>query len=308
MYFVNMLNDEVISRRRGCPLEITVNESPAVASCIFKDGKLQINNGNSKEDLFAIKEGYKDEDEYNPTGRRLGKSELPIFYRDIKDTEENPLITVLCSVIRVYENIPTGIKFLYINDKQILACLLYGVADFDGVAMQRGIVENISTENKKSKALTGFDLRYLVDLRDEETHYEYVSDTVVQVEFLYRSSTQGSSFASRKAKKDTVVFDTTGIEKAKEKKRLAEERIAEMERRKAEEAEKKKAEAEERYKNSSFAQEIERTLQEERDKKAKRTEKKSTGKQKEVIGKVTDDPTVQNASAAAFLRIFQSKK
>lgn len=307
MYFVNMINDEVISRKKGCPLEITVEDSPAKASCIFKDGKLQINTGSSENDLFTIKGEYKDSDEYNPTGRILGKKEIPVYYKDVKDTEENPLITVLCSVIRVYENVPTGIKFLYINDSQVLACLLYGVADFDGVTMQRGVVENISTENKASKTLTGSDFKYLVDAKDEDTHYEYIADMVVQVELLFKNTSQGTSFSSRKFK-DNVIFDMSGIERAREKKRLAEERRAEMERQKAEEDAKRRAEAEERYKNSSLAKEIERNLQEEREKKAKKAEKKSTGKQKGFTGEVTGDPTVQNASAAAFLRIFQSKK
>jgi len=216
MYFANLLGEDgVRSFDRGsskCIPFVNEHENTTAGFVALKDGKLVVSTDGENLFLKGIK-NEKDDAVLNFTSHKAHKGKTKhLTFKEIKDTDENPLIIVLCKEISLYDSIPTGLKYIYIGEDYMLACLIYGACDFDGITMQRC---NVTDTNGKQKAtFTGKHLSLFSRCIDPETEYCYMKDVVNHVELSYK----GEEGCSRYSTVTSMVnkFDERGLKEAQE--------------------------------------------------------------------------------------------
>ena len=135
MMFVNMLKDCNRYQKRGASLPIDLGECDTTSSDIVHlvdnamnwmgvSGKsIEVSSADESGNLFALR-GNPDEQPIELKGIQ------PLTYKDLADTEENPLLVIATTGIRFYYDIPTYIKVLFVNDEILVAMLVYGACDF----------------------------------------------------------------------------------------------------------------------------------------------------------------------------------
>lgn len=287
MYFVNMCDEEGLGTFRGIndvPFENTVTGTQE-GYVTIKDKKLVV--GTTGKNLFET--GITNSDEpYLPAL----KTELTC--KDVMETEENPLIIVLCDYIEVYDKVPANIKFIHLDDgrdDKILAMLVYGACGFNGVPMQR--CNNADIEGKKSKVLRSKDIKGITNSKDKESGYDFLMDAVIQLAIKFTDSSAGHCISGKMCTSGNENFNIDKmmnyrehmklIERQRQLKKQQEEEERrrrklqmEEERRKAEEA-RKKAEEEQRQ------AELEKALLKANNKKEEKKEKEVSVGAKEFL-------------------------
>lgn len=265
MYFVNMCGEEGVKTFRA------INEIPFINKdtetregyITIKDGKLVVDTtGHSlfEKGIISSDEAY------------LPELKTGLTCKDIVETEENPLIIVLCDYIEVFDKVPADIKFIHLDEDKVLAMLVHGVCSFNGVPMFRCC--NTDIDNKSSKRLRSADLKNITNSVDKESGYNYLMDAVFQLYIKFTDSSSGPCIGGKLCLSGTENFNTKRmehyrermqvIERKREAKRLQEEvekklrrermeeekRLMEEERKKAEE-EAHKAELEKALKKAN---------------------------------------------------------
>lgn len=87
------------------------------------NNKIYITNSNKGSNIFELK------GKANEIATKIdGAKELT--YKDLQDTDDNPLIVVATKGIKFYNSIPTYLDVLYVNDDMMLVMLIYGACEF----------------------------------------------------------------------------------------------------------------------------------------------------------------------------------
>jgi len=224
MYFCNMLGKDYMKSYNNGKVTISREDVSEGFLALTSDGKVvNVDSNSTEKNLFLnglVVEPDKLDTTYRvgkPTGRKGN-----ITYKMIQDTEENPLIIVLCKELAFYEGIEADVRFINLDDDCVLACLVAGVCCFDGTPMQR--CNNVNFAGKKllkfdSKKLNGFTEKLYTD---KDTGYVYNKDVLCAVCVLMEDET---NFTAKKPIKD-IMIDSTGLDKAR---KVVEERKAKVE-------------------------------------------------------------------------------
>lgn len=190
------------------------------ASLVLQDDKLKIVSG-AKENLFMQGiQGVDPTEKLDKKLFKLGRYE-DLSYADVQDSEENPLIIVLCKKINFIQGTKAFVKYVQLQD-YILAVLVYGVCEFvnddgDPVVMSRCYSAEI--EGKQRHTYTAEDMKRLSRMVDPESGYDMGRDAVCAVVVDYGGAKSGAiSAVSYKTVGSCVkVFDVRGLTAAREK-------------------------------------------------------------------------------------------
>lgn len=221
MYFCNMLGEGYVKSYNNGKVTISKTEvSEGFLGIDDKGNVVNVDSNSTNTNLFGsgiIVDKEKLEELYRvgkPTGKKGN-----ITYKMIQDTEENPLIIVLCKEISFFEGIEADIRFINLDDDCILACLVSGVCAFDGTPMQRCNTVNFMGKNMikfNSKQLSDFTVKMYTD---KETGYVYNKDVLCSICVVMMDD---KNFNAKKVG-TTFILDNTGLDKAK---KVLEERKA----------------------------------------------------------------------------------
>lgn len=317
MIFCNLVGDEmprVVERRIGKNMGLPISFEEIIDSegwngvsasdvCVVCDGeKLAVryskNVGNPDElanNLFALV-GNPDEDML-PFHKR--KNEEQILLRDARETDENPLILVLCKSIHIPEKTKANVKFINISSDLVLAMLIVGECVFEDesgekIPMARCVSSQTSSTNRRKMDAT--ELYKLMNTKDANG-YSYNMDMLYTAYMYY-----GQDMTCVRPFKDKcVVFDPAAEKRAKAcadaveaKKRKQEE---EAKRRKEETAKQVEAERKQREEREAIRRMKEEAAKAVKDREA-RAKKESAREIKTPAG------VARNAGAAAFLSML----
>lgn len=237
MYVCNMLGETGVGLKKADKLVKFNNtlSDGAVKGIITMSGDVvTMCEGNVGENLFGVglnEDG--DELAFTSVKARVTKSM-------IKDTDENPVIAVLCSSIAVYSGVPTCLRCMYINDDIILACLLYGACEFNGIPMVRCYNGDIA-DNVAKRTFTGADVKSFVDSKGK-SGYNYINEYMFTTVISFSASKSGESINFRnipegcKILNDSILVEREqAYEKKLEKQKLEKEMKIERQKRMMEE-------------------------------------------------------------------------
>lgn len=216
MYFVNMSDipeGTVINRKFGSHVGFPFVQSVSVGSNVkfvaAEGGNLVLTD--EGDNLFG--KGLNDDSNelFVSDGNRK------LSYRDVMDTEENPVIVVLCKQVEVFRGTSVGLKFMYINEDYIMAALVYGSCRFDGVELQRCDSSDMSSK-VVGKVINGKNLHEVVSWNSKEQGIDYnmITDMVAYAH-IKSSVTKDNSvtFSSSSARGiHNTIFDKSGEENA----------------------------------------------------------------------------------------------
>lgn len=160
MYFSNLLGDinGTYQRNKGLSFPLIVDgvDSPVSDKMVrLVNNEIKISSSNEGECIF--KQMGEDEDYPIPsikriarksddsrTSKKYAKNDVnkAYTYKDLQDTEDNPLIVVCTKGIRFFNDVPTYLDVLFVNSDMMLVMLVQGACEFelsDGtfVALQR---------------------------------------------------------------------------------------------------------------------------------------------------------------------------
>lgn len=281
MYFSNLLDERGVGtfeRKRSFPFVNQYNERSVEAGVVVGENTLQVVEGG--EDLFL--KGMTAED---MSAKFLEGAKSGLTYRDVADTETNPMITVLARSVKLYVGVKTFLKYINIADDMVLACLVYGACEFtfdDGVSVALQRCNETNLDGKKTVEFTGKMLRESGGVFDKESNWTNRDDVVNAVLFQVVGE---HSWNSKNIREMSVVFNDANLKierekEARRKQKAEEERLKHEEWKKqqaklAEEAAKRAAEKEEQEKAEKAAAAAKRAAK-----------KKESAGQKEVSQKV----------------------
>lgn len=213
MYFSNMLEKKVNYKNFYTEHDERIFEG-FVTDC---GGRLTVSDSKEGEDVFLS--GINKENEFLFSDAKLS-------YNDVKDTDVNPLITVLAKAVHFYSGVKSLVKFVNIQDG-ILACLIYGACKFEfengeSIPMQR--CNNQDLQGRSLVRYTSDSLESVVIVRDKESGYNMCNDVVNAVVV----SIKGDSSASYKSVRElTYLFNKENVKiariKAEEKRKREED-------------------------------------------------------------------------------------
>ena len=296
MYFSNLVDslNGILVRNNGKSFPLMVNEVGNDAKVVLSNEKLYITEKVSANDVdvFDLKG---EESVFNP---RM-KSFEPLTFGDVADTEENPLIVVATKGIKIYNDVPTFMQVLFVNENVMLASLIYGAVDFemaDGrfVPLQRCNDDDIERKGTY-RYFSCSDLKENVFCQTKggwDKSYEIVCPLYVN------ASNKGdkNTFTLRCVYDKAVLLNEKGIREreAYESKVAEEKRIAQEEAKKALEA-KRKADRERVAKERAAEEEAKRKELEEKVNRKRKTK---------VITLDSGSATKRSAGAEAFLAML----
>lgn len=190
------------------------------ASLVLQDDKLKIVSG-AKENLFMQGiQGVDPSEKLDKKVFKLGRYD-DLSYADVQDSEENPLIIVLCKKINFIQGTKAFVKYVQLQD-YILAVLVYGVCEFvnddgDPVVMSR--CYSAELEGKQRHTYTAEDMKRLSRMVDPESGYEMGRDAVCAVVVDYSGAKSGaiSSVSYKTVGSCVKIFDARGLTAAREK-------------------------------------------------------------------------------------------
>lgn len=283
MLFVSMCNDVnagLFERNKGksCGFMITpeMAEGEAVPGglAINYDGYLVWSQGNVN---FAEKGlGKVDDSEVYEKG---------ITYEAVADSEENPILFVLCNDIKLYQGISADLKLLRLDDEHVLAALITGACVFNGVPLQRCNNANLDV----AKVVKTIDIKNLFSGisflgKGSDMSVDYSYDALCHGRFLVKAD---GSYSQRSIRSREYVFDES--RKIEGEERL--QRAKEEELHKAEELKIRK-EAERRAMEEAREAKI----------KAERERREAEADLKMCGVKVNKDTKVVSVGASEFLK------
>ena len=217
MYFVNLCEDDGLGTFRASndiPFENT--KTGTVEGYItLKNKKLVVDT--QGKNLFE--NGIIDSDE-----PYLSNQKTELKCKDLIETEENPLIIVLCDYIEVFDKVPANLKFIHLGDEddKVLAMLIHGACSFNGIPMQR--CYSVDVEGKKSKILRNSDLKGITHSKDKESGYNFIDDAVIQIEIKYTHSSSGACLGGRMYASGNENFNPEKLEHYREHMKVIEEK------------------------------------------------------------------------------------
>lgn len=247
MLFLNMCEDikagELIERRNGKSFGFRVPDAEGAVA-----GGLKVNG-----DVLEWGECGKGENiaEFGLTGEDLTvEYRKGLTYDAIAETEENPIIFVLCSKLSFFKGMVADVKVLRLDDEHILAALISGACEFNGVALERCVKSTKDYVVGKDLDIAGLFKGTFIG-KSCEGKVDYSHDALCHIEFSFKKD---GAFGVRSVREKEFIFDDRQksegeekVRKTEEEKRLEAERIK-AERieagRKAEEARQAKIEAE----------------------------------------------------------------
>lgn len=299
MFFSNLVGDKsgLTLRNGGKSLPFFLADADKVTSSTVKlvDGKLAVVPCDEAGlDLFKF-EGNPSE---CPTPIKGAES---LTYSDLRDTEDNPLVVVMAKGVKFYNDVPTYLHVLFVNDDFMVAMLVYGACEFafeDGsyVPLQR--CSEVDLDRKSIYATFSCEeFHKMIYARTKggwDKSYEMVCPLLV------RASTK-RGISVRCLQENAIVFNQAEIDRQE-----AEEVRKEEEARKA----KEKEEADKAEKRRKAQEEAQRLAQEERERRMEEIAKKNAAKaqKKSKSSKNDDDPTKRNAGAEAFFNLINGIK
>lgn len=155
---------------------------------------------------------------------KVSRKSFVISYNDIADTDDNPLIIVICSEISFYKNCQCDLRVLPTGEGHIIAMLVKGSCAFDGIPFDRVTKTTSSVDSTLNE-------KALVDMlsplmRDSKTDYCYVSDGVLSIR--YTLSAEGRRIQNLREgevllNEKRLLLERVRVKQEEEKKRLAEE-------------------------------------------------------------------------------------
>lgn len=299
MYYVNMKNDfsgELICTRdksSAYPFVATSEDAEgAMHFGITADKRIALTT--EGDNIFAA--GLK------PADASLTMSDLfsdpkdraKLTYSDVQDTEDNPIIVVLCDEIGLFKNVEAELKVLYLGSFGILAALIRGACTFNGVALQRCNSTDLESRDI-SKVLHGVDFKEYIVATNRELEYNALWDSVHHVVMKCTENKDGVSFSIHQRTEMKYTFDTKGMEEAQarfEARKKREAEIAEQKRLKRLEYEKAEAERRQREAERIAAEEAEKA-------------EKALKKAQEKAAKAETKTLTASAGAQAFLAVVR---
>lgn len=254
MYYVDMLGKfDKAARGSVTAAPFVSAEGTIPGGAYYKDGVIYAgDSGNAEDNLFRIRGGYSE-----PDSEQFFRKDLT--YNSVKDTDENPILVIKCSSIQLFIGSEVFIKFLYCGSNYMVAALIYGSCEFDGVALQRCSDENLNSL-KKGRVITPSVLgeyggMYCVD---KTSGYSYLDECVFSMIISEKMDKSGSiTFKAVSIKKEELIFNKeprdAAMRKYLEEKKAKEER----ERARAEKLAKEREESERRRKEREAQKEAE---------------------------------------------------
>lgn len=231
----------------------------------------------------------------------VGKKDTKVLWKDVVETQDNPLILILCKSIGLKNGAKTCLKYININENACLVLLVSGYCifeDYEGayLPMNRCLEEDFS--RMKSEMISPKRLLGMTNV-EHQNGYDFCMDMLMTVYALYQKDT----LSVKLLRSESAIFDPNADARVKalsdiiEKKREAQE--AEKARKAAEAEENRKIrEAEEKERK-----ERERLLAEAR-KAVKTSGTRAPRKPRaETSGEGADK---RNMSAADFLSLLQN--
>lgn len=207
---------------------------------------------------------------------------------DLISSYSNPIIIVATKKFKIYDGIPTYIKYIPVKDG-VLVALIKGFISVEGVDGEMiPLSRNCDAITSDSGTVYGAEeVKKLNILKDKDSDIFFsdyvVSDCVLNIKICK----DGSKLSSLKFNKDNfVILNEKVFEEAKEKKRLELAAKEEEKRRKDEEVSKFM----EDYRKKSIDEEVQKVLKE--------SKKKSPKKKKEVVEVVTGSLGAQSFLAS----------
>lgn len=190
------------------------------AGLVLQNDKLKIVPG-AKENLFMQGiQGVDPSEKLDKKLFKLGRYD-DLSYADVQDSEENPLIIVLCKKINFIQGTKAFVKYVQLQD-YILAVLVYGVCEFvndddEPVMMSRCYSADI--DGKQRHTYTAEDMKRLSRMVDPESGYDLCRDAVCAVVVDYSGAKSGaiSSVSYKTVGNCVKIFDARGLTEAREK-------------------------------------------------------------------------------------------
>lgn len=289
------------NKGNSLPLMINVDTSESKVCTLRKNNNvLEVSEGTSEDNIFALMGA----DEDFPIKVKGAPS---LTYKDLKDTAENPLIVVATESIRFFNDVPTFVKVLFVNDDFFLVMLVYGACEMklgtSYVPLQRCSSADIERKGIHSdysaSAFKG--MVYNRTKGNWDKSYEMVCPVYVKV--------KGGDSTFRCLQNDSnpySVFNASAIEE-----RLKyEEELAEQKKKQREGAELERVERKKRYEEVKKKREEEERLNriEENKRKAEEAKaKRGSTKPRKSTAPVTDEKG-RNTAAEAFLAFVNGGK
>jgi hypothetical protein len=300
MFFSNLVGDKsgVTLRNGGKSLPFFLADADKVSSSTVKlvDDQLSVIPCDvAGLDLFKLNGNPTD----CPTPIKGAES---LTYNDLRDTEENPLVVVMTKGVKFYNDIPTYLHVLFVNDDFMVAMLVYGACEFafaDGsyVALQRCNEVDLDRKSINTTFSCG-ELQKMIYARTKggwDKSYEMVCPLLVRA-----SSKKGISV--RCLQENAIVFNQAEIDRQeKEEVRKEEEARLAKEKSEAEAAEKRKRAQEEAQRRAK--EELARRQEEIAQKKAAQAKRQTKSSKSS-----DNDPTKRNAGAEAFFNLINGIK
>ena len=243
MFVCNMVGSTGLRSKSG---KVKLNQEDTVSATYFTQegySLVQTDGAKGEENVFAYGLSSDDDSKVYRVGKPHGRKGS-ITYKMIKDTEENPLIIVLCNEIGIYEGVEADIRFIVTPEGYILAMLVSGVCSFDGNPMQR-----CNTVNFDGRKIYSYNAEKLTRLSDtlfteNNSGYVYSNDIICSVLLNHESD---SAFSAKRVGNpyflDKTNYDNA-LEKYHEDKRLKEIEAERIRLEKAEREERVRAERE----------------------------------------------------------------
>lgn len=289
------------SKGNSIPLAVNVDTSESKICTLRKNGNiLEVTEDTSEDNIFALM-GNEDEIPVKVKGAPS------LTYKDLKDTAENPLIVVATDGIRFFNDVPTFVKVLFVNDDFFLVMLVYGACEMklgtSYVPLQRCSTDDIERKGIHSAySASAFKERvYNRTKGNWDKSYEMVCPIYVKV--------KGEDSTFRCLQNDPnpySVFNASAIEE-----RLKyEDELVEQKKKQREDAELERVERKKRYEEGKKKREEEERLNRIEEKKRKAEEAKArrgTSKTKKPSVPITDEKG-RNTAAEAFLAFVNGGK
>ena len=293
MFVCSMLNEGSKTELKNERFDLQFPDSPVQGSIILTEDKKIVGpvSGNEVKGIDIFMNGLTNENKSEvyrvgkPNGRKGN-----ITFEMIEDTEENPLIAVICNNITFYEKVEADIRFVVLDNNTILAMLVSGVCGFNGVSMQRCNTQNFDTADEYVYDAMSLKALAMDTYYDRKIGYRYGND-VVGAMTITRSD--GSAISIQRAHvKDFFIDDT----KYKRYVNNHNEFVRKAEQRKAEEIALRDSKSAEAKRMAELRAEAEKKkAAEELEKKLKKGPKKEKVKEVEIKN-----------GAAAFLAAVRS--
>lgn len=245
MYFCNALMVEdnpnagvgVMTRfSNRVPFENLMEDSSVEGYVGLVEGKLVV--GNTGVDIFKCSE-----------------DEVKKLKAGIEDTEENPMLAILCKGVHFYKGIPTYVKYVNISKDVVLVCLVYGACEIvfgDGstVPFMRCCNRSVS-EDLKKVFYSPEKLREISRPLEMETRYDMRDDVVnavlvtIKVNDLmsYKQVGEGIRVIDKERVEAGKQAILEKIERAKEAREQRKERLEKLQKEYTESLTKKEQEA-----------------------------------------------------------------